>query len=275
MGPVVKNALGVVIFLSVWTGTAGKVILTVERLSPLNSPCSLEIRCEKKMSFEKFQWYQGETLVSNDKRHNVTYGGMLLTVSPDPSNTLYKCSSKTTPTEHMSVDVAPTCGFVDTIVTKAGSLGTCSGGLLAVKITLLTLWLGALGCTFFCCNKKTSQKATVKQTKEEGIYSHVGMSDLGAEDSPQQEGEKPGPSQAKQTPNPTYQTLQEAEKNEDYSRLTPAAATALAQDPTYQPLVKDKDDTYNTLQKPAAGSEPTVTFSAPMEEVSLQGEAKT
>ncbi|XP_059828811.1 uncharacterized protein LOC132395789 [Hypanus sabinus] len=277
MGPVVKDTLGVIILLSVWTGTAGKVSITVEKLSSKGSPCQLEIRCSKKMSFEKFQWHEGDMLVSNDDRHKVTFGGMLLTVSPDHTNTQYKCSLEKSPEEQMSVDVAPTCGFTDPTVTKTGSLGGCSRGLLAMKIALLCLWLGILGYTFYYCNRKTSQKATGKNTKvtEEGIYSHVGMSDLGAEDNPQQEEEKPGPSQDKQTVNPTYQSLQKTEKNNDYSMLTPVATAASAQDPMYQALVKDEDNTYNTLQKPAAGSEPTVTFSATMEEVSLQEEAKT
>ncbi|XP_032898525.1 uncharacterized protein LOC116986873 [Amblyraja radiata] len=270
-----KAVLGVIIFCSMWTGSAGKVAFTIEKLSASGSPCQLELRCSIPRQTAKFHWYRGSTNISDDSRHHVDFGGALLTVTPDPNSNsaVYKCLSEATQ-EGLSVDVAPACNVFGVFMQKTGS--SCMRCLvrMAVTIVFLCLWLSALGFTaYFCCGQTSQKKAgkkghTTAKDNEEGIYSPVGIADTGNKGSAQDE-EMPGPSSAEGDPDTNYQPLKK-EQVSDYSMITPTAAKAHPQDPTYQALVKDKEEDYSLIKPQASVGEPVVTFSALNKEVTVE-----
>ncbi|XP_078276545.1 uncharacterized protein LOC144605303 [Rhinoraja longicauda] len=277
-----KAVLGVIIFFSMWTGSAGKIAYTVEKISPSDRPCQLELRCSSKGGSPKFRWYRGNTNISDDSRHSVRFGGeeLIVTLDHTSDSTVYKCSSEERP-EDLSVDVGPACSFIGEFTQKAGSSCMCSRVRVVVTITLQCLWFSALGFTAYFCRRQTSQKKagkkgyTTAKGNEEGIYSHVGIADTGNEGSAQDE-ETPGPSSTEGAPDPSYQPLKKR-KDSNYSMITPTAATAHPQDPTYQALAKDKEEDYSQVKPQASGGEPVVSFSAQKEEamieISLQGGA--
>ncbi|XP_055510668.1 uncharacterized protein LOC129708737 isoform X2 [Leucoraja erinacea] len=268
MDTLLKAVLGVIIFCSMWTGSAGKIAYTVEKLSPTGSPCQLELRCAIQGQATKFHWYRGSTKISDDSRHRVEFGGEQLTVTPD-SNTnsaVYKCLSEATQ-EDLSVDVAPACNFI-------GSSCMCSRVRMAMTITFLCLWFSALGFTaYFCCGQTSQKKAgkkghTTAKDNEEGIYSPVGIADTGNKGSAQDE-EMPGPSSTEGDLDTNYQALNK-EKVSNYSMITPTAAKADPQDPRYQALGKDTEEDYSAISPQASEGEPVVTFSALNKEVTIE-----
>ncbi|XP_032898526.1 uncharacterized protein LOC116986874 [Amblyraja radiata] len=255
-----KAVLGVIIFCSMWTGSAGKVAYKVEKLSASGSPCQLELTCSIPNQTTKFHCYRGSTNISGDSKHLVESGGKQLTVTPDPNSNsaVYKCLSEAT-RENLSVDVAPACNFI-------GSSCMCSRVRMAVTIAFLCVWFSALGFSaYFCCGQTSQKKAgkkghtTAKGQKKAGKKGHTTAKD---------NEEMPGPSSAKGAPDTNHQPLKK-KKVRNYSMI-PIAAEAHPQDPTYQALVKDKEEDYSAIKPQASVGKPVVTFSGLNKEVTVE-----
>ncbi|XP_055510669.1 uncharacterized protein LOC129708738 [Leucoraja erinacea] len=275
-----KAILGVIIFCSMWTGSAGRIAYTVQKLSASGSPCQLELSCSIETQTPKFHWHRGSTNISDDSRHHVKSGGAQLTVTPDPNSNsaVYKCLSEAT-RENLSVDVAPACNFIDDF-TQKGSSCMCSRVRMAVTITFVCLWFSALGFTAcFCCGQTSQKKAgkkghtTAKGQKKAGKKGHTtakGQKKAGKKGhtTAKDNEETPGPSSAKGASNTNHQPLRK-KKVRNYSMI-PTAAEAHPQDSTYQALGKDKEEDYSAIRPQASVGKPVVTFSGLNKEVTVE-----
>ncbi|XP_078059510.1 uncharacterized protein LOC144485142 [Mustelus asterias] len=170
MDPACRNLWGILILLSLWSGTAGELQICLERKQASRGTCKVELMCSS-LRGSAVEWFRGNKKVISDQRHKLQFGGMILDVTLDSQlgEMVYKCKEAAAGVEQ-TVDLGETCG--NSSISK-------SYQYQKVKIILTTIFLtvyaAVLLITFYLCRQQNSnsEKKRSDNKGEEGIYSDL------------------------------------------------------------------------------------------------------